>query len=1682
MKKNISQLIFLTFIFLLISPIVLAQVPPDKSLIKSSDSPKVYWLQNNVYYWILDEAAFNKMSPLWSFANVIEYPAATFNSQIINNPSYRQGPNFVSDNLLIKKTSPTIESTVFLTYNNQRRAFFNYDALIDPSYNLQEPNIISVTQTLRDSISSGDFIYAIGHDSGRINLFRDAFNRAGGTNNLGYARTAAQPWGTGQIQYFKRLNDNSAIVYNPNQNYAYSTYGAIYTKYTARGANIYGFPIGDLSDGIVSSITGAKPVYQRFSGGSNTETSINHHFTGPKAGLTVETHTPILEKWAAIGYGASCAGLPTSDVYSWQNGLRSDFENGYIYWDGQRTIASCEPTQDECTQGATRCSTSSAKQTCGNYDEDVWLEWGNDLTCAFGCNAGTGQCNQGSSCSNEIKDGDETDIDCGGSCSACPNNKACSINNDCQSTYCNPNNICSVPSCTDGWRNGNELGIDCGGSCSACQTPACENPAGGDEVIVNTNIPLGQTFPAIAMGQQGNFITAWHSYIQDGDENGIFAQRFDSNGDKLGNEFQANTYTNGHQEYPSIAMDINSNFVITWMSEGQDGSSYGIYAQRFDSNGNKLGNEFRVNTYMDGIQAWPAIAMDSQGNFVITWASYLQDGSPQNIYAQRFDSSGNKLGGEFRVNTYLDSFQIDPAIVMGSQGNFVITWQSDGQDGSGSGIYARRYDAQGNPLGNEFIVNTNTANAQTFPSIAIDSSANFVITWQSSHTGASNIYAQRFNSNGDRILGEFLVNSIVNSPFPFPNVAMDSQGEFIITWRTDWPFNIYAKRFDNNGNPLGNEFQVNTYITFEDDDRPIAAITSKSNFVILWHSWRNEQTPDSNRQYDIIARIFKCASLCSNGAKDPTETDIDCGGSCPACSDGKICSINNDCTSNYCNPTKICSIPSCTDGWKNGNEVGIDCGGSCSACPAEKVKGVDVSHWQGIIDWKKVYEDGYRFAFVKATEDTNPEFNDRFFVNNMKNSTAAGLVVGAYHFARPNNDNDATDEAKYFVNVIKDYLKGGYLRPVLDIEKNGGLSKTELSKWVNDWMSYVKEETGIWPIIYTGVCFSKDNLDESIKKYDLWISDYHAYEFTFENINTFLNTYPRLDWAACDTPWDKGDWDFWQFTSRGSEIPGIFPGKECREITNNQGEKVWVDCVDLNVFNGSIEQLQTFFIPNNLDSDNDGLINSIDKCPFDDDCDDDGLTDGNKGTEDANINGIVDVGETDPETFDTDGDGISDGVEKGITAPQGEDTDMAIFIPDADPSTTTDPTNPDSDGDGLLDGQEDSNQNGGIDTGESSPTIIDTDLDTIEDSNDNCPSTANPTQEDNDNDGKGDVCDICIADPQNDMDADSICGDIDNCPLISNPDQLDADKNTVGDACNEFEDSDGDEYANNLDNCPLISNSGQEDLDKDNIGDICDPQTCNNNIIETGEECDISTLGGKVCKDLGFDTGTLSCSQTCTFDIAQCYDNQFLRGDANSDGSVDISDPIKTLFYLYSNAQLSCKETADSNDDGKIDISDTIYALNFIFKNGPSIKQPYPALGIDTTPETPDLGCELYSPQGQGGGGGLTPEDILKDPTMDQVIKDIVKPYTCLLNGDVDQNKKVDMNDYYSLSYALSGKFKIDELCKCNVDVNEDKLINQNDVTALYNSIRYNKPLVKEGECEKLTLAPSPSPSPSPYR
>jgi hypothetical protein len=95
-------------------------------------------------------------------------------------------------------------------------------------------------------------------------------------------------------------------------------------------------------------------------------------------------------------------------------------------------------------------------------------------------------------------------------------------------------------------------------------------------------------------------------------------------------------------------MDAAGNFVVVWMSENQDSpGTRGIYGQRFDAAGTRIGGEFLVNTTILDNQDQPTVAMDSSGNFVVAW---WQDGASEGIYAQRYNSSGVRVGSEFAVN------------------------------------------------------------------------------------------------------------------------------------------------------------------------------------------------------------------------------------------------------------------------------------------------------------------------------------------------------------------------------------------------------------------------------------------------------------------------------------------------------------------------------------------------------------------------------------------------------------------------------------------------------------------------------------------------------------------------------------------------------------------------------------------------------------------------------------------------------------------------------------------------------------------------------------------------------------------------------------------------------------------------------------------------------------------------
>ncbi len=213
-----------------------------------------------------------------------------------------------------------------------------------------------------------------------------------------------------------------------------------------------------------------------------------------------------------------------------------------------------------------------------------------------------------------------------------------------------------------------------------------------DPYWANTNTTGDQGTPDVAMDHDGDAIVVWRSEGQDGDLGGIFGQMISANGSIVGSEFVVNSQTIGDQSQPAVAMDSDGDFVVVWTSNGSDGSGRGICAQLYSSSGMMIGSQFQVNSNSTGNQSLPSVSMSFAGDFVITWSSEGQDGGGYAIAAQRYLADGSPLGDEFIVNAYLTSDQTRPSVSVNSVGDFIAVWESHGQDGSGSGIYGQLYN------------------------------------------------------------------------------------------------------------------------------------------------------------------------------------------------------------------------------------------------------------------------------------------------------------------------------------------------------------------------------------------------------------------------------------------------------------------------------------------------------------------------------------------------------------------------------------------------------------------------------------------------------------------------------------------------------------------------------------------------------------------------------------------------------------------------------------------------------------------------------------------------------------------------------------------------------------------------------------------------------------------------------
>ena len=266
-----------------------------------------------------------------------------------------------------------------------------------------------------------------------------------------------------------------------------------------------------------------------------------------------------------------------------------------------------------------------------------------------------------------------------------------------------------------------------------------------------------------------------------------------------------------------------------------------------------VGGEFQINTSTYTFQERPVAARSSEGHYLVVWFSSESPGNDTSstaIVGQRLDGRGAPVGAEFQINTYTTRNQEEPAVAAVPGGGFVVVWDSygsAGSDTSDTSIQAQRLDALGGPVGSQFQVNSYTSSLQEDSEVAVAGDGDFVVVWESfgsagTDTDAFSIQGQRFDQMGNPVGSEFQINSYTPSSQLTPEIAMAPGGSFFVVWSSISGGSadtsgtaILAQRYDANGVTLGSELLVNSYTTGAQND-PRVAVCDDDGFIVVWGS------------------------------------------------------------------------------------------------------------------------------------------------------------------------------------------------------------------------------------------------------------------------------------------------------------------------------------------------------------------------------------------------------------------------------------------------------------------------------------------------------------------------------------------------------------------------------------------------------------------------------------------------------------------------------------------------------------------------------------------------------------------------------------------------------------------------------------------------------------------------------
>jgi len=301
-----------------------------------------------------------------------------------------------------------------------------------------------------------------------------------------------------------------------------------------------------------------------------------------------------------------------------------------------------------------------------------------------------------------------------------------------------------------------------------------------------------------------------------------------------------NTTWSGEQVNPAVAALPGGGLVVVWQSDAQDGDSWGVFARVADASGAFPAGELQVNAYTAGAQSQPRVVALGSNDFVVVWQSYGQDGDGTGVFGRRLPSSGTTFGPEYAVNLSTAADQSNPAISRLSDDRVIVVWQSDTAVPGVREIRWRILAADGAPASGEYTANTPVSTATcSWPDVAVFADNRFVIAWEREEGGDSDVYARWFASDGSPQGAETRLNVEAMGDQLRPRLGAIPDGRLVATWMSDGQdgsyFGVFVRRFDADRLPAGGEFQANTFYTGE-QSFPAVSTDATGGALVVWQS------------------------------------------------------------------------------------------------------------------------------------------------------------------------------------------------------------------------------------------------------------------------------------------------------------------------------------------------------------------------------------------------------------------------------------------------------------------------------------------------------------------------------------------------------------------------------------------------------------------------------------------------------------------------------------------------------------------------------------------------------------------------------------------------------------------------------------------------------------------------------